>query len=107
MPELPSERATEIVANRGVRYGHPRPIFETTASFWNEWLAKDRGALFEDGMVRSINPEDVPVLMALHKIAREKYAPSPHQDNLDDVVGFINTREMMDWPDNDQPARRR
>lgn len=92
---LPSERATEVVKERGTEYGHPYPIFSVTAELWSAWLT-DR---------RQINPEDVPIMMAMHKLARERQRPK--DDNITDVCGYMNTYEMMYQPEEEQPANKK
>jgi hypothetical protein len=86
MSDLPSERATEIVkGSRRQVYGPPRPIAETAANLWTDWLTQ------EDGSLGPITPEDVQMMMALHKVAREKHRTQP--DNLTDICGYVNIYE--------------
>ena len=88
---LPSEVATEVVKQRGKVRGNPSPIFEATAAYWSTLVGVH------------VSAKDVPLMMILHKIAREQYGHDI--DNLVDMAGFANTYEMMDWSDEDQPSR--
>lgn len=103
MPELPSEMATNVVIARGKSRGNPRPIFETTSLLWEAWLHIDG----TDEISRPPGPEDVPVMMALHKLARQLHSRTPEADNIVDVCGFMNTLAMMDWSDDEQPSERK
>jgi len=77
---LPSERATEIVkGDRAKKYGDPTPIAVMAAQLWGDWLGL------------RIRPVDVQMMMALHKIARERFAPQ--EDNLTDICGYVNIYE--------------
>ena len=81
MSELPSERATAVVKGRAAeQYGDPVPIATTAAQLWNVWLDTDQ-----------ITPSDVQMMMALHKVARERHAPQ--EDNLTDICGYTNIYE--------------
>lgn len=83
---LPSERATELVkGDRRATYGPPQPIAETAAALWNTWLTR------YDGGIRAITPGDVQMMMALHKVAREKHRTTV--DNRTDICGYINIYE--------------
>lgn len=85
----PSERATEIVKQRGEQYGSPTPIAATTAELWNAWL----GVEGTDEVIHTIEPLDVEMMMALHKIARQRHR---HQDdNLTDICGYINVYDKV------------
>ena len=80
MPELPSERATAVVRGRAAKqYGDPRPIAITASELWSDWLGV------------KVRPTDVQMMMALHKIARERHAPQ--EDNLTDICGYVNIYE--------------
>ena len=75
---LPSELATKIVkADRAKKYGDPTPIAETAAALWNNWLG-----------THQITATDVQMMMALHKVARERHAPQ--EDNTTDICGYVN-----------------
>lgn len=88
MPDMPSERATETVKGRArQQYGDPRPIAATAAEFWNVWMKGKR----------EIEDTDVQMMMALHKVAREKHAPQP--DNLTDICGYVNIYERTKGED--------
>ena len=81
--ELPSERATQVVKERAAKqYGDPTPIATTAAYLWNNWLDTE-----------IIHPSDVQMMMALHKVARERHAPQ--EDNLTDICGYINIYERV------------
>ena len=78
---LPSERATTIVkGDRAKKYGDPTPIAQTAAELWEAWLGD-----------RVIRATDVQMMMALHKVARERHAPQ--EDNLTDICGYVNIYE--------------
>jgi len=80
VPELPSERATAVVRGRAAKqYGDPRPIAITASELWSDWLGV------------KVRPTDVQMMMALHKIARERHAPQ--EDNLTDICGYVNIYE--------------
>ncbi len=82
---LPSERATEIVkGDRAKKYGDPTPIAKTAAELWNVWLGPPE-------TLRHIEATDVQMMMALHKVARERHAPQ--EDNLTDICGYVNIYE--------------
>jgi Domain of unknown function (DUF6378) len=83
----PSERATEVVKDRGTTYGDPTPIAETAAAFWNEWLR----VIGTEEVIRPIDATDVQMMMALHKVARERH--SELEDNLTDICGYVNIYE--------------
>ena len=90
---LASERATEVVNGRAAQqYGDPTPIAETAAQLWNTWLSID-GVTDPDGVVRVITAADVEMMMALHKVARERHAPG--EDNLTDICGYVNIYETV------------
>ena len=78
---LPSERATQIVkGDRRKKYGDPTPIAITAAQLWNVWLD-----------THQITATDVQMMMALHKVARERHAPQ--EDNTTDICGYVNIYE--------------
>jgi len=86
---LPSERATEVVkGDRAKKYGDPTPIAITASELWNAWLSAGLGI---DEVIRPVEPTDVQMMMALHKVARERHAPQ--EDNLTDICGYINIYE--------------
>jgi Domain of unknown function (DUF6378) len=88
---LASERATEVVKGRAAQqYGDPTPIAETAAEFWNTWLSAGTGV---DEVIRPIEASDVEMMMALHKVARERHAPG--EDNLTDICGYTNIYETV------------
>lgn len=86
---LPSERATEVVKERGKTYGSPSPIAVTTSLLWNGWLYIDG----TEEVIHPISPTDVEMMMALHKIARERH--SHVDDNLTDICGYINVYDVV------------
>jgi hypothetical protein len=68
---------------------------------WTAWLED------EDGGISLITPADVQMMMALHKMARQKHR---HQrDNLTDICGYVNiyeeTLEEMHGPHSPDPVR--
>ena len=85
---LASERATKVVKGRAAKqYGDPTPIAVTAAHLWNTWLSVDHT------MLGPITPADVEMMMALHKVAREKHAPGPQ--NTEDICGYVNIYETV------------
>jgi Domain of unknown function (DUF6378) len=62
-------------------YGNPRPDFERTAKLWSAYLDMN------------IQAEDIPMLMILLKVSRQKHKDKA--DNLVDIAGYARTREML------------
>ena len=83
---LPSERATKIVKDRQQKYGHPADVHSIAASLWSTYLTAKTGS------VVVVQAEDISMMMALLKIARETNRPLG--DNPDDVCGYMNTYTM-------------
>lgn len=80
--KTPSERATQVVKDRGKTRGDPTPIAIATAIMWGGYLG------------RAMSPEDVAMLNLLQKVAREKYGKSD-PDNLTDIAGWADVYEMV------------
>lgn len=92
---LPSERATQIVKERGKTYGDPTPIAITTCALWNDWLELP-GVTDPEGLIRAIDPRaDYGIMLALHKLARHRHSPD-HEDHVDDVAGYMNVHRMIE-----------
>lgn len=85
--KTPSEKGAEAVADREGKYGHPADIFKKTAIIWT--------GILEDKLKTPIEPHEVGLLMAGHKIAREAQNPDTVRDNLDDTCGYMNTVAMV------------
>lgn len=77
----PSE-ARGIVANRMVRYGHPRQNFDRIAKMWEPILG------------RKISAEQVGLCMLAVKLARLVNKPDD-KDSLDDIAGYALTMQML------------
>lgn len=75
-------KTTRLVKERGRSYGHPREDFARTASLWTAYLG------------HTITTEDVPMLMILLKVSRQRHR---HKlDNLEDIQGYAETRKMLE-----------
>ena len=84
---MPSERATTIViGDMRAMYGDPSPIAETARQLWSIWLLND-----DTGAIRELTRADVHMMLALHKVAREKHRHI--KDNLTDICGYVNLYE--------------
>ncbi len=70
-----------LVTNRGSDYGHPKEDFTRTAKLWSAYLDVP------------ITAEDIPMLMILLKVSRQKHKHK--MDNLDDIQGYAETRKML------------
>jgi Domain of unknown function (DUF6378) len=77
----PSERATQVVHDRGKSYGHPAPIYEKVAAIWSEILDT------------SVSPQQVALCMIALKLGRE--CVKPLEDNITDICGYANVYEMI------------
>lgn len=77
---LPSEAATEIVANRQGVYGHPGQVY----SLWAKLLVPIMG--------REPTADECSMMLILLKCAREINTDYPldYRDNLDDIAGYAN-----------------
>lgn len=82
---LPSERATEIVAQRGETYGHPADVYAVSERMYS--------ALAPHVRKRQIPGEETALHLICHKIARELVGRHA-DDNLDDVCGYVNVWAM-------------
>lgn len=71
----------ELVKKRGGYYGHPKEDFTRTAALWSEFLGT------------TISPLQVPLMMILLKISRERHVHK--QDNIDDIQGYAETINML------------
>jgi hypothetical protein len=71
----------KLVEERGKQYGHPREDFTRTAGMWSAYLGHE------------IKAEDVPMMMILLKVSREKHKHK--DDNLFDIKGYAKTAEML------------
>jgi len=71
----------QLVTERGSDYGHPRDDFGRTAQLWTAYLKYP------------IMPEDVPMMMILLKVSRERHKHK--DDNLADIKGYARTCEML------------
>lgn len=87
VPTLPTERerllqeAIVIVTNdRNTTYGEPEDAFQLIAEYWNVYLQARYDITLEAA--------DVPLLMALMKLARLTSNPH-HHDSAVDVAGYM------------------
>ena len=66
-------------------YGHPADVYELVAQLWGAYMQVDYQA------------EDVAMMLALLKVAREKNADYPldFTDNQDDLAGYANVLAMI------------
>ena len=71
-----------LVSKRGSDYGHPKEDFTRTAKLWSAYLDIE------------ITAEDIPMLMILLKVSRQKHKHK--MDNLDDIQGYAETRKMLE-----------
>jgi hypothetical protein len=74
-------KTEDLIKQRGAEYGSPREDFTRTAGMWSAYLG------FE------VKPEDVPMMMILLKVSREKHKHKA--DNTDDIKGYAETRNML------------
>lgn len=84
---LPSEKASAVVKDRGVRYGSPDEVFGVCAHLFQPVL--ERVDPLEFG------PREVALFEICHKLAREIVTPG-HSDNRVDICGYTNTLEIVD-----------
>lgn len=82
---LPSEAASEIVANRRGVYGHPAEVY----AIWAKMIEPILGV--------PVSVEQAAMLLILLKCAREHNAqyPATYRDNLDDIAGYANVLFMV------------
>jgi len=82
--KLPSEAATEIVANRQGVYGHPGQVY----GIWAK--------LIEPIIGRRPSTEECSMMLILLKCAREINSnyPLDYRDNVDDVAGYANVLHL-------------
>jgi Domain of unknown function (DUF6378) len=84
---LPSEKATEIVAERQQTYGHPKQVYAIVGQLWSIYLAHRKQVVVE------LTPEDIAHMMLLLKEGRE--INQPFRDNRDDLAGYANVLNMV------------
>lgn len=81
--------AAEIIAERGMEYGHPAINIKRIANLWQEYFG------------REIDPLDVCICMALVKISR--IVETPTRDSFIDLVSYAALAGEMaigtDWAD--------
>lgn len=77
MQTLILQEAIRVLGNRGIDHGHYKSNFNHTAVLWTAYL----------GVV--INAEDVPLMMALHKISRIKVGNKNQLDHYTDICGYV------------------
>ena len=75
-----AEAADVINGERQDVYGNPEDSFELIAKYWSVFLEPKFGPVPLDG-------EDVAIMMALFKIAREMYQHK--RDNIRDAAGYL------------------
>lgn len=81
MQETVLEEAQRIIyGDREQTYGHPAKNFENIAAFWNAYIKMKRG------VDANIDPDDVALMMALMKIARQTHKAV--RDNITDICGY-------------------
>ncbi len=71
-----------ITGDRQDVYGDPRPVHQTTASMWSTFLRAKSWSGPE------LAPDDVAMMMALLKAAREAHRHNP--DNMPDMAGYAD-----------------
>lgn len=82
--------AEEIVDGaRNDMYGHPFENASGTADLWTAFL---RPKLKEG---EHLTPEEIPLMMMLLKVVRERNNPGINADNLVDIAGYARTAEMV------------
>lgn len=83
--EYPATEAIRIVHGRERGYPHPTKDFNKIGKIWSGVIAEK--------LTAEITPEEVALMMAGLKIARES---SHHKrDNIVDVIGYMETLEMI------------
>ncbi len=72
-----AEKALKTInGDRQDSYGSPEDSFALIASYWSVYTGVE------------FKPEDVAMMMALFKVAREQKCRGSHADNLVDMVGY-------------------
>ena len=80
------KKCKKILRDRNKQYGNSNNMFYTTFRLWN-------GYLLHKNKTSVISPLDIPILMALHKIARE--ANEHKEDNLIDAINYLALANEM------------
>lgn len=84
-----SDRAKQIVTeDRQTVYGHPYVDFTRIAGMWNAYLG------VHETSMKSIEPEDVALMMTMVKMSRLRNTPT-HEDSVVDIHGYANCYEMI------------
>jgi len=91
---LPSERATQVVKERGATYGDPTPIYQDWADYMTIWL-RINGVTDPEGLIRDVVPSDGAISNIFLKLARMKHGAN-HPDNPTDICGYVNVFEMIE-----------
>ena len=76
-----AEKALEVTKERSDKYGHPASVYQGVARLWSAYLG------------RVVDPEDVALMMMLHKMGREMYRHN--EDNLVDMHGYLLVYERI------------
>ena len=80
-------RALEVInGQRQQQYGAPEDTFEEIAALWNWWAS--------DKLKATLTAQDVAMMMALLKFAREKNGAGK-TDNIVDACGYLGLYEDM------------
>lgn len=77
---LLSKAAAVVCGQRENNYGAPEDNFRRIARLWNAHLENTARPVL-------LRPEDIPLMMALFKIARLEHSPS-HEDSIVDLIGY-------------------
>ena len=80
------KKCKKILKDRDKQYGKSDRMFYTTVRMWNAYL-QHNGCYNKYGCFRALNSVDVPIMMALHKIARE--ANEHKEDNIIDAINYL------------------
>ena len=81
MSSITDEAIQRVRNERQAIYGHPSVNFTRIAAFWSTYL----GILIE--------PNDIPMLMILLKVARNM--ETSHRDNRVDIIGYVECLELV------------
>lgn len=80
------ETAVELIDGRVSVYGDPVDTFVRIAAMWSAILD------------HTVQPHEVPLMMAAMKIIRATQAPD-YSDNVDDVEGYLDIYRKLLGPD--------